>query len=517
MELRNYQQQAIDGAYKSWGTYRKVLEVLPTGSGKTIIFAHITKREVEEGNRVLILCHRDELIRQAQDKLMRATGLSAAIEKADETAEGSLFPITIGSVQTLMRTKRLEHFEPDHYDVIICDEAHHCLAPSWMRILNHFTGRFIGFSATPDRSDARNLGQFFEDIAFEYSLRTAIADGYLCKIKAQTIPLDIDLTKVRVTAGDFNDADLGTALDPYLPEIAARIPADRKTLIFLPLIVTSEKLTKLLQVRGLKAEHICGVSEDRREILKRYTSGETQVLCNSMLLTEGYDESSISCVVCLRPTKVRSLYAQMIGRGTRIHPGKDNLLILDFLWHTAKHELCHPANLIAEKAETAKKMQEIQDAAAGCPDEQAMLELGEMETRAKKEVIREREKALAEELKSHQKKSGRTIDPLEFALSLHDSDLQDYEPTMPWQRGPASEKQIACLEKFGFGRDAIPNCGFASMLMDKIISRSKANLATPKQVKLLEKFRVLNANELTFQNARELIDRIAANGWRRVA
>lgn len=518
MNLRPYQEAALDGIYRSWREFKRTLLVLPTGTGKTIVFSHVAQREVEQGRRVLILAHRDELLQQAADKLLRSTGLAAAVEKAGDSAEGSLFPVTVGSVQTLMRTKRLERFSRDHYDTVIVDEAHHCLSESYQRVLEYFSGRVLGVTATPDRGDKRNLGQYFEDIAFEYSMRDAIRDGFLCRIKAQTIPLAIDLGNVRVTAGDFNDADLGTALDPYLPQIAAAIPADRKTLVFLPLIATSQKMEACLAARGIPVRHVDGTSQDRRDVLRWFSEPGPRVVCNSMLLTEGFDEPSITCVVCLRPTKIRSLYAQIVGRGTRIHPGKSDLLILDFLWHTSKHELCHPACLVAEKLEEAAKMQELQEAAAGKPDEQAQLDLEDLEASAKQDVIRERERALAEELERHRRKASKTVDPLDFALSLHAEDLQFYEPVMPWQAAPPSDKQLEVLERFGFSRESIPSKGFASMLMDKVIARSRANLATPKQVNLLKRWGVDGAS-LTFTAAKTEIDRcIREYGWnRRVA
>ena len=208
MNLRPYQAEAVDAVFRSWGEFERILLVLPTGTGKTVIFSHVAARLVREGGRVLILAHRDELIRQAVDKLRRATGLDAAVEKAGETAEGSLYRVTVGSVQTLMRGSRLARFPPDHYGAVIVDEAHHVLSDSYRTILNYFAGaRVLGVTATPDRGDKRNLGGFFQAIAYEYALPQAIAEGFLCRIVAQTIPLRIDLTAVRVTAGDFNDAD----------------------------------------------------------------------------------------------------------------------------------------------------------------------------------------------------------------------------------------------------------------------------------------------------------------------
>jgi len=512
MNLRPYQEAAIAGIYKSWEQYSKTLLVLPTGTGKTIVFSHVAKREVEAGNRVLILAHRDELIRQAQDKLVQATGLNAAIEKADETAQDSLFQVTIGSVQTLMRQSRMERFAPDHYDTIVVDEAHHCLSDSYQRIFGYFNAQVLGVTATPDRGDKKNLGKFFEDIAFEYSLKKAIREGYLCNLTAKTVPLRIDLTEVRVTAGDFNDADLGNALDPYIPQIAAAIPADRKTMVFTPLCATARKLQDVLRGAGRSAFYAAG---DHREEIKAWeAAGPGAVMCNAMLLNEGYDHPPIDCIVVLRATKSRPFYAQMIGRGTRPLEGKKDLLILDFLWHTTRLDLCHPASLVAETEAISNRMTAIQEEAAGNPDAKQM-DLEFLEDMARDDVQKEREEALAAELAKNRKKAGRTVDPLELALSLHDAELQDYEPVMAWQAAPPSEKQIETLGRFGIDATKVTCKGHASMLLDRIISRSRQNMASPKQIKLLERFGYTEASTFTFEEAKEAIDKIASNGWRR--
>ena len=194
---------------------------MPTGCGKTIVFAKVTEECVRQGNRVLILAHRGELLEQAADKIEKATGLVCATEKAEETCLGSWFRITVGSVQSLMRESRLSRFPEDYFNTIIIDEAHHCISDSYQRVLQHFPdARVLGVTATPDRGDMKNLGQVFESLAYEYTLPRAIKEGYLSPIKAVTIPLKVDLTGVGVQSGDFKAGDLGTALDPYLEGIA---------------------------------------------------------------------------------------------------------------------------------------------------------------------------------------------------------------------------------------------------------------------------------------------------------
>ena len=371
MELRPYQSEAIAAIREQWQSgKRRTLLVLPTGAGKTIVFCKLTEGLVRSGERVLIMAHRGELLDQAADKLYKATGLRSATEKAEETCLGSWFRVTVGSVQSLQRPKRLEQFAPDYFDTIIVDEAHHCLSDGYQRVLQHFDGaNVLGVTATPDRGDMRNLGQYFDSLAYEYTMVRAIREGYLSPIKAETIPLTLDISAVSVQSGDFKLGDLGTALDPYLHSIAEEMKPrcmNRKTVVFLPLVKTSQKFRDILNEAGFRAAEVNGESADRAEVLQDFAEGKYNVLCNSMLLTEGWDDPSVDCIVVLRPTKVRSLYCQKVGRGTRLYPGKDHLLLLDFLWHTERHELCHPAALICENAKVAEKMTE-NIAEAGCP------------------------------------------------------------------------------------------------------------------------------------------------------
>lgn len=227
MELRPYQQAAREAIEREWeGGRARTLLVLPTGCGKTVVFCTVAKDVVDAGGRVLILAHRGELLQQAADKLRAATGLGCSVERAEETSAGSWYRVTVGSVQTLMRPKRLARFAPDHFDAIVVDEAHHALSDSYQQVLGHFPGaKVLGVTATADRGDKRDLGQYFESVAYEYTLPTAIREGYLCPIRAETVPVAIDLAGVKVSSGDFAAGDLGTALDPYLGRIADEMAA----------------------------------------------------------------------------------------------------------------------------------------------------------------------------------------------------------------------------------------------------------------------------------------------------
>lgn len=514
MELRPYQQEAKEAVFEQWGNgIRKTLLVLPTGCGKTIVFAKITEDCVRKGDRVLILAHRGELLDQAADKLKKTTGLNSAVEKAESSCLGSWFRVVVGSVQTLMREKRLGQFPEDYFNTIIIDEAHHCISDSYQKVLEHFPeAHVLGVTATPDRGDMRNLGQYFESLAYEYTLPKAIKEGYLTPIKALTIPLKIDMSGVSVQAGDFKASDIGTALDPYLEGIAQEMQkycADKKTVVFLPLVKTSQKFRDVLNNYGFQAAEVNGDSQDRAEILADFESGKYNVLCNSMLLTEGWDCPSVDCVVVLRPTKVRSLYCQMVGRGTRLSPGKDHLLLLDFLWHTERHELCHPASLICDNEEVAQKMTENLEEAAGCP-----VDIEEAEKTASEDVVAQREEALAKQLAEMKRRKKKLVDPLQFEMSIQAEDLSGYVPAFGWEMGPPSDKQKATLEKLGILPDQIENAGKAAKLLDRLDKRRNEGLTTPKQIRFLEGRGFQHVGTWQFDTAKKLIDRIAANGWR---
>ena len=516
MELRPYQKEAKEAIFEQWDSgVLKTLLVLPTGCGKTVVFAKVTEECVRKGDRVLILAHRGELLDQAADKLMKTTGLGCALEKAESSCQGSWFRVVVGSVQTLMREKRLGSFPADYFNTIIIDEAHHCISDSYQRVLQHFPeAQVLGVTATPDRGDMRNLGVYFESLAYEYTLPKAIKEGYLSPIKALTIPLKIDMSSVSVQAGDFKASEIGTALDPYLEGIAQEMQKycmDKKTVVFLPLVKTSQKFRDLLNAYGFQAAEVNGDSQDRAEILQDFDAGKYNVLCNSMLLTEGWDCPSVDCIVVLRPTKVRSLYCQMVGRGTRLSPetGKDHLLLLDFLWHTERHELCHPASLICENEEVAQKMTENLEREAGIA-----IDIEEAEKTASEDVVAQREEALAKQLSEMKKRKGRLVDPLQFEMSIQAEDLSNYVPSFGWEMGQPSDKQKHTLEKLGIMPDQIENAGKAAKILDRLDKRKNEGLTTPKQIRYLESKGFQHVGTWQFHTAKNLIDRIAGNGWK---
>ncbi len=523
-ELRPYQAEARETILNEWEKgHQKTLLVLPTAAGKTVVFASVTDNQVKKGDRVLIMAHREELLNQAADKLYDAVGLESALEKGKQTSIGSNMPVTIGSVQTLCRAERLAKFPKDYFQDIIVDEAHHCLSDTYQRVLGHFpNANILGVTATPDRGDRRNLGEFFDSLAYEYSMAQAVKDGYLCPIKAQMIPIKLDIHRVHMSNGDFDPEEIGIALDPYLEHIAAEMTKycrDRKTVVFLPLIKTSLKFCEMLNEYGFNAAEVDGKSPDRAEILRDFEKGKYNVLCNSMLLTEGWDCPSVDCIIVLRPTKIRSLYQQEVGRGLRLAPGKKDLLLLDFLWLTDKHNLCKPSSLISKDEAIARRiereMEHNPESALDLIEAEAEAEKEEVEEEEKKrrDAVAEREKTLAGRMALKSSREKREVDPMQYAMSIEAEDLVNYEPTFAWESKPATQKQLDYIRALGIEPNGIEHAGYASMLIERLKLRRTMNLSTPKQIKCLEKFGFRHVGTWEFAQASRVISAISKHGW----
>ena len=474
MKLRPYQQEAVNAVRKDWqsGEYRRVLVVLPTGCGKTVIFAAVIARAVKEGLRALVIAHREELLQQAHDKIMSAEGLDSVFEKAEKTSIGTNANIVVGSIQTLQSDKRLAKFRPDDFDVIIVDEAHHVMADSYLKVLRYFSqAKVLGVTATPDRADRKAL-TFFENTSYEYSLDLAVVQGYLVKPVAKRLPLKIDISKVRVKAGDFMADDLAEVLEEYLVEIAGIMAKEckgRTTVVFLPLRSIAKRFRDCLIAAGLNAVEVDGDSPDRKEVLADFDAGKYNVICNAMLLTEGWDCPRADCIVVLRPTRSRALYVQMVGRGLRLSPdtGKKDCLILDFLWITAKHDLIHPSAIIAKSDEVAKKMDNL--------PLNAELDLIEEAKKAQKSVEEERRKALRENIAANRQKKAETIDLVAFAEKHQAPELLDYEPVHKWESQKPTGKQLALLERNGIDTDGMTK-GLASRCISILLAPSEKQL-----------------------------------------
>lgn len=514
ISLRPYQIGAKEAILQAWQNgQRKTLLSLPTGCGKTIVFSSVAEDQVKKGHRVLIMAHRNELIEQASDKVQSIIGLTPALEKAEASCIGDPSKVVVGSVQSLSNDKRLAKFPADYFQDIIVDEAHHCLSDSYQKVLAHFpAANVLGVTATPDRGDMRALSEYFDSMAYEYSLISAIRDRWLCPIRTQMIPLKLNISNVHMQNGDFAAGEVGTALDPYLPKIAEQMKKyckEKKTVVFLPLVKTSKKFCAILKKNGFKAAEINGKSEDRAEKLKAFEKGKYNVLCNSMLLTEGWDCPSVDCIIVLRPTRSRPLFQQMVGRGTRLSPGKKELLLLDFLWLTSKHDLCHPSSLVSSNEEIAGRINKM------IADNEDGVLLLDAEEQAERDIVAEREAALAAELEAMRTKKEETnlVDPLQYGVSISAEHILNYAPLFMWELRPTTEAQRKYLVSLGLSAKNVTTAGYASALISEAKARRQRGLASPKQIRCLERYGFRRVGEWTFVQAKEMISKIADNGW----
>ncbi len=356
LDLRDYQERALENIDKAEREgVRRPLVVHPTGTGKTVVLSAAVKRRRDRG-RSLIMVHRDELAGQTIEKIgWQAPELSTGLVKAEMNEIGA--DVVVASVQTGSRDNRLAQILGSQerygsFGTIICDEAHHAPAPSWTRMLtglgafNPYGPLAIGFTATPERDNGKTLG-VWEKVVDYMSIREAIYRGFLVPIlPAVVVETGMDMTRVRKTGGDYSDGDLGRELEEsgaiaQMADAVVENARERKGVAFLPTVRTSQLLAEALRARGIRAEHVDGTTEagERKAILRRLKTGEAQWVTNCAVLTEGFDEPSVDCVLVGRPTKFHGLYVQMVGRGTRLFPGKTDLLVIDIVGASQRHEL----------------------------------------------------------------------------------------------------------------------------------------------------------------------------------
>lgn len=485
-DLRPYQNEFIKAVRGDlFGDFQRVLGVAATGAGKTIIASELMSKW---GGNSLFLADAKQLVWQNRDKFQASTGLPCEVEMAEKHANPTA-KVVVGTMQSMAR--RLDKYCPDHFDLLIVDEAHrNTLGDQAQGVLEHFnSAKVLGVTATPFRSDRKSLGDYYEKISYEVGLARLIKEGYLSNITIQSVPLPVDLSTVRTTGGDYRESDLGDAVEPHLEQAAKLLKehaAGRRTVAFLPLVDTSKAFAQACRDVGLRAVHVDG--KDRRE-LERYERGEADVICNASLLTTGWDSPKTDCVYVLRPTKSLTLYQQMVGRGTRIAEGKSDLLLLDPLYLTDDHNLITPARLVAKTTEEADSMK---------GKEGDLLEI-------QKAAEEERISALEERLAQQARRKARTVDAVEFCLSLSHLMAAEYQPELRWERKPVTESQAEHLGRAGFDLSGIKCRGHASKILDLLFTRRKHGLATPKQVMWLKKLGYDKPEDATFEEASKFL------------
>ena len=518
--LRKYQQSWCRNTADAFDNglggeeMKRLLGIAGTGAGKTIMASALMWREHKiKGGRSLFLADRDKLVSQAVEKIHACTGIIPGREQSQHRAAHDA-DIVVGSVQTMQNPARREPHK-DKFSLVICDEAHLSLAANWQSVLADFpSAKIFGITATPGRSDKKSLLSFYQGISAKIDLFELINLKALVPITVQTCPIKIDATGAKGGAED--QEDMAEAVEPYWNAIIdawLEHASDRQTLIFHPSRKASRKFTELLIARGISAKHVDGDTKDSDAILKEYGRGDFQVLNNAVLLTTGYDEPRIGCIINLRVTTSRSLYQQMMGRGTRLYcprrcssycehdERKHDLLILDFLFQFSHLGIMRPSDLIAESPEQKAAIQ-------------AKLEAGEKQLNLQEiddQVTGEREQAMVKALKAATRHGKKCYDARTLSAIMHIPELIDHESLAHWELQPASEGQIEWLDKHGIDPTTIRDRGHAAAVMDAVVARYKKDLASPRQVAMLTRWKIPDPHKVTFADANKLIQERVRN------
>lgn len=506
IELRPYQLEAVAGINATLEKARSALIVMATGTGKTTVFAEAIR---QRAGRCLVLAHRGELIDQAVARIRRQTGKTVAREKAGDYAwAGS--DVVVASVQSL-HDQRIARFNHDEFELVVADEAHHYVAKSFRRILDHFSGaKILGVTATPDRADEQAMGQVFDEVAYVYDIEDGIRDGFLCPIRAtQVLCGDLDLADINTVAGDLNQGQLNDvmSLEKVLHQVAKptmELAQGRRTLVFTTSVENAHRMAEVFnRYRPDCARAVDGESRDRARILADHQAGRFQFLVNVQVLTEGYDDPAISCVAMARPTKSRSLYAQMAGRGTRIAPGKTDLLLLDFVGNSGRHALVSAADILAGKHadEVVERAKKKVAESPGVNVQDALAEAEEEVARQKADAAK---RAAAKAARVQYQK--RDVDPFRVLGMADQTDvgLTSYPPSVQ------QREQLAAYKI-----DIPPGLTDrqAQRLLNLERSRRMNGWCTYAQAKTLQKYR-FETKGIRREDASRLISAIASNAWK---
>lgn len=563
IKLRPYQADCVDAVFKEWESQQSTLAVAATGAGKTTIFCEIIRRS--QPKRAIILAHRGELIQQAVERLRYQAGIDCEIEQADMRASTSLFsqaPCVVATVQTLYSgetgKERMFRFKPSDFGVLIADEAHHYVSPSYKKVIDYFKLnkdlKVLGVTATPDRCDEEALGQIFESVAFDYEILDAIHDGWLVPVDQQVVYVEgIDFSNARTTAGDINGADLASIMEQEenLQGVAAssfELVGNRRALAFTSSVRHAEMLCNILnRHKAGIADWVCGGTpkEDRKDKLDKFKNGYTQIMVNCGVLTEGFDSPEVEVIIQARPTKSRCLYAQIIGRSLRPLPGvvdgletpeerkaaiaassKNHALIIDFVGNAGRHKLMSSADILGgnvspEAIELAMKKAAASGRAGQSVRMDELLDKSEEELREEERRKKEAHEKMLERMEKQRlediaRKSNVVAKAKYKVQGVSPFDVFGLEPERArgWDNGKQlSEKQRAVLLKAGIDINGM-DYHKQKQLLNHQFKRWKENLCTFKQAKLLMRHGY-ETKTMTMKKASELIDALAKNGWNR--
>ncbi len=552
--LRSYQNEQVESVFREWEDKQSTLLVAATGTGKTETFCAIINRF--QPARSLVLAHRSELIGQASKRLWTNHRIHSDIEMADRWANEDSWgraPVVVSSVQTQYAGRngnsRMRRFNPSDFGLLVVDEAHHYTASAFKKVLDYYKQnpnlKVLGVTATPDRADEQALGQVFESVAHVYEILDAIHDGWLVPIEQQMVSIHgLDFSEVRTTAGDLNGADLAVVMEAEknlhgIASSSLEVIGNKKTLVFTVSVKQAERLAEIYNRHrdGMADWIYAGTPKDERaKILRKFSDGDTQVLCNVGILTEGYDEPSVECIVQARPTKSRCLYAQICGRALRPLTGvleraayeealadsaearkeaianspKPSALILDFVGNAGRHKLITTADILGGKLSD----EVIERATKKAQESQMPVRMAEELDKAERELHEEIEKRKRAEaarrihVKAQADYKLRSVDPFDI-LGITPARIRG------WDAGKqVSEKQRGVLLRAGINPDNL-SYGQQKQLLIALFARMNKKMCSVKQAQLLRK-RNIDTAELTFDQASAKINEIASReGWAR--
>ena len=372
--LRSYQREAIAAVLEARRAgVRRMVVCLPTGAGKTVIFSHLAELARRQ---VLVLAHREELLSQAREKLQQALRGTAvvALERGAERGASDA-KVLVCSIRSLHEQRLAEVIRARNVGLVIYDECHHAAAEDNLRVLRqigvfepNWPGTLLGFTATTARGDGKGLDEVFERIVYSRSLPDLIDAGYLSPLRGFRVSTAADLTRLSAFGADFREEELADAVDieernALVARSIQELARDRRTIAFCVTVNHARNLCRSLNVLGLPAGIVHGAmpGAHREQALADFRAGTTQVMCNVAVLTEGFDDPGVSCIAMARPTRSEGLYAQCVGRGTRLHPGKKDCLILDFV-DLSELSLCSLPSLFGAPRELDLRGEDVSEA-----------------------------------------------------------------------------------------------------------------------------------------------------------
>lgn len=568
---RDYQEEDVSAIIREWESVRSTLYVAATGLGKTFVMAEAVERRLPK--RALLLAHRSELIWQARNAFLRR-GIECDIEKGELVAGTNMFnkaPVVLATVQTMSsgkkEFKRMTRFNPMDFGTLLYDESHRAVSSGNKKIVKYFLDRnpelkVLGVTATPDRHDEEALGQLFETVAAERDILFGVDNGWLVEPRQQMVHVGgLDFSHLKTRAGDLNGDQLASIMESEEPvqrvvqatleaqfglednSLLAMAPEEwgsfllsqrepKRTIVFTVSVNQAEMLSNIFNrvIPGL-SNWVCGKTKDdeRVNIFSAFDTGKTAILVNCGVTTEGYDNPFVELISVARPTLSRSLYAQMIGRGTRPLPGvvdgldnrmkrlmaiahspKPKLTILDFVGNSGKHKLVTVADILGGN---------VSDGAIDKAKERSKELQGPVDMRR---LLKEEEQKIQEELERRKNmeeaRKARLVAKARYSkTSINPFDTLDITPASKergWDKGKMlSKSQSDMLLKQGIDPKGMTFTQ-AKQLINEFFRRWKGKLCTLKQSKLLKQYGY-KTKDMTMENASKIINGLASNGWKR--